>query len=97
MAGHHQGGAVPTEASASQYHSVPGLLPEGAHSLGELAPDSALIIFASTQACPYPGLVSEVGPVQGVVMQILGGRKFLPTFLVLKQTHKSYCSSRRRG
>lgn len=37
MAGHHQGGAVLTEATTSQYHSVPGLLPEGAHSLGELS------------------------------------------------------------
>lgn len=35
MAGHYQGGAVLTEATTSQYHSVPGLLPEGAHSLGE--------------------------------------------------------------
>lgn len=35
VAGHHQGGSVPTEASAPQYYPVPGLLPEGAHGLGE--------------------------------------------------------------
>lgn len=49
MAGHHQGGAVPTEAPASQYHSVPGLLPEGAHGLGELA----LCLWLNL--CPYSG------------------------------------------
>lgn len=57
MARHHQGGAVLTEAPASQHHSVPGLLPEGAHGLGELVPDSGLI-FTPIHARPYCSPVS---------------------------------------
>lgn len=34
MAGHHQRGEVPAEASPPQHHRVPGLLPEGAHGMG---------------------------------------------------------------